>query len=126
VDRTEATLKVGIIAVPGDRRDEDIRAMGMHAASMFDEIIIRHDKDLRGRTGENINELLLEGIGGTGKSVPVKVIPDETDALRFAIAASRPGSFIVLLSDEVKKTLDYLKQLEADEKYFNEEITVSE
>ena len=40
----------------------DIRSMGKYAAEMFDEIIIRHDKDGRGRTNEELTQLITQGI----------------------------------------------------------------
>jgi uncharacterized membrane protein len=46
--RTSAVRKTGIITAVGDRRDKDIRNMGSMAARFFDEIIIKHDQDLRG------------------------------------------------------------------------------
>jgi cyanophycin synthetase len=124
IDQTEATEKVGIIACPGDRRDEDIRNMGMHAASMFDEIVIRHDKDLRGRTGENLTSLLKEGIQNEKPDIPVNVISDEREALRTVMANAAEDAFIVMLSDEVKDTLEYLSRLEKDEKLFKHEISI--
>jgi cyanophycin synthetase len=122
IDSTSAPSKIGIIACPGDRRDEDIRVMGSHAASMFDEIIIRHDKDLRGRTRENITELLLQGVESVGKSTKVEVISDETEALNHAMNNARENSFIVILSDEVKQTLDYLETLEKNPELIRENV----
>ena len=46
-DELEATVKVGIIAGIGDRREEDNNEMGAIAAEMFDEIIIRQDKTIK-------------------------------------------------------------------------------
>ena len=40
---------IGVIGIPGDRRDEDQRQYGAIAAGAFDEIIVREDKNLRGR-----------------------------------------------------------------------------
>jgi cyanophycin synthetase len=54
----EATKKIGIIAGVGDRRDEDIKECARIAARMFDHIIIRQEKYLRGRTEEEIIGLL--------------------------------------------------------------------
>jgi cyanophycin synthetase len=45
----------------GSRRDEDIRECATIAARMFDHIIIRQEKYLRGRTEEEIINLILEG-----------------------------------------------------------------
>src|SRR5690606_41198416 len=46
-DSFDATEKVGIIAGVGDRREEDTNELGSIAAEMFDQIIIRQDKNLR-------------------------------------------------------------------------------
>ena len=40
---------VGVIGIPGDRRDQDQFDYGALAAASFDEIIVREDKNLRGR-----------------------------------------------------------------------------
>ena len=58
----QASKLVGVIAGIGDRRNEDIIACGEQAAKIFDEIIIRMDEDLRGRTEFEISSLLLQGI----------------------------------------------------------------
>src|SRR5690348_1207369 len=62
VNRLDSTYKVGIISGTGDRRDDDIREIGRISAKNFNEIIIRQDKHLRGRTAEEIINLLVEGI----------------------------------------------------------------
>ena len=48
---------IGVLGIPGDRRDEDQRDYGAIAATAFDEVIVREDKNLRGRTaGESAVE----------------------------------------------------------------------
>ena len=54
MDELDATVKVGIIAGIVDRRVEDNNEMGSIAAGMFDEIIIRQDKRLRGKQSKNL------------------------------------------------------------------------
>src|SRR3954454_8308108 len=49
VSRIDATRRIGVIAMPGDRQDEDIAAFGKLAATFFDELIIREDTNRRGR-----------------------------------------------------------------------------
>lgn len=105
----EATQKIGIIAGVGDRRDEDIRECATIAARMFDHIIIRNEKHLRGRTEENINGLLLEGFAASGRQVTHEVIPKETEAIRHAIDNVQEGSFIVALSDVVTNAIDVVQ-----------------
>ena len=41
--------RIGVIAAPGDRRDEDILDLARAAAPAFDLILLREDDDLRGR-----------------------------------------------------------------------------
>src|SRR5690606_10468499 len=53
--------KLGIITGTGDRRDEDIVDFARIAASMYDDIIIRFDRDTRGRTKESIVKMLEKG-----------------------------------------------------------------
>ncbi|MEI9908884.1 MAG: cyanophycin synthetase [Bacteroidota bacterium] len=60
ISKLDYPTKIGIISGTGDRRDEDIRELGEISAQHFDEIIIRCDKNLRGRTAEDIIGLLKE------------------------------------------------------------------
>ncbi|MBA3852124.1 MAG: cyanophycin synthetase, partial [Chloroflexi bacterium] len=51
---------IGVIGIPGDRRDEDQRAYGRLAAASFDELYVREDANLRGRApGEAAANVLL-------------------------------------------------------------------
>ncbi|MCW4470080.1 cyanophycin synthetase [Flavobacterium sp. MFBS3-15] len=109
LQNVEATHKVGIIAGVGDRRDEDIRECAEIAGRMFDHIIIRQDKHLRGRTDENINGLIMEGIARTGRNVTSEIISKETDALKHAIDNAQEGSYITALSDVVTNAIDIVQ-----------------
>lgn len=111
LDEIEDSPKIGIIAMAGDRKDDDIRHIGLLAATMFDKIIIKHDKDLRGRTAENISELLLEGISQINKAVPTTIISDEKEAIDYAIENAETGSFILICAGIVSETIDYVNQL---------------
>jgi cyanophycin synthetase len=108
LEQTEAASKVGIITSPGDRRDEDIRNIGLYAAQIFDEIIIRHDKDGRGRSNEEITNLIREGIRKVKPYMQVTVVSDETEAIRFAMETAQDNSFIVACVDEVRQSLDFV------------------
>src|SRR5207244_2976070 len=43
-----ANVRVAVVATAGDRRDEDMRELGVIAARYFDEVIIREDRTTRG------------------------------------------------------------------------------
>ncbi|MGZ4043685.1 MAG: cyanophycin synthetase, partial [Bacteroidia bacterium] len=106
--------KTGIITGVGDRRDEDIVEVGKLASEIYDEIIIRVDKDTRRRSSEEIIELLSKGIKSGKKNVPFLVIPDIRDALLYAIEHATPGSYIVLNCEKVDKTLAMVKELKEE------------
>ena len=106
----EATKKIGIIAGVGDRRDEDIKECAKIAARMFDHIIIRQEKHLRGRTEEEIINLIMEGIIESGRSVTHEIIPKEVEAIRHAINCAEEGSFITALSDVVTNAINIVQE----------------
>lgn len=116
VNKLESTKKVGIISGTGDRRDDDIREIGRISARNFDEIIIRQDKNMRGRTPEEIVELLVQGIHeAKGHDIPVEIIHKEKDAIMFAYENATPGSLITIMCDVVPDALDFIKKLKEEE-----------
>ena len=116
VGKMDGSPKVGIISGTGDRRDEDIRELGEISAKYFDEIIIRQDKHLRGRTAENIVELLIEGINTVkDKEIPVTVILNEKEAIMHAYNMAKPGSLITIMCDVVAEAIDLIRTLKEKE-----------
>lgn len=114
VNRLDSTYKVGIISGTGDRRDEDIREIGRISAKNFDEIIIRQDKHLRGRTAQEIINLLVEGIN-ENKTVPVTILQKESEAIQYAYDNARPGSIITIMCDVIPDALDFIRKLKEEE-----------
>lgn len=108
MNKVEAEKKVCIIGCAGDRRDNDIKEMGRLAAEIFDEIIIRHDKDGRGRENEAITQLIMQGIYSV-KLMDVTVISDELEAVAEVINHAQPGSFIVVCAEQVSNVIKLVK-----------------
>jgi len=116
ISKLDYPTRIGIISGTGDRRDEDIRALGEISASYFDEIIIRCDRNLRGRTAEEIINLLKDGIEKVNPSIPVMIIPDENEALEYIYENPRQGALYTIMCDVVAGALEKLRQLkERDE-----------
>ena len=115
IDELEATVKVGIIAGIGDRRVEDNNEMGMIAAEMFDEIIIRQDKRLRGKTEEELIKMLNDGIKMKDPNKKTTIIPSEKEAITYAVKNAVKGSLIVLCSDVIPDALDLVKEFKEKE-----------
>ena len=105
----DSPLKIGIITGTGDRRDNDIKELGRISAQMFDHIIIRQDKFLRGRNADEIVKLLLEGIADVNPNQSYEYIPKEVDALKHALSLAKPGSFITALSDVIDNAINIVQ-----------------
>lgn len=111
----ESTKKIGIISGVGDRRDEDIKECGKIAGRIFDYIIIRSERHLRGRKEEEINQLLIDGIFESGREVSYECIPKEIEALKHAMAMAEDGTFITALSDVVDNAIDLVQEYQQRE-----------
>ena len=110
IDNLDATIRVVIIAGIGDRRKEDNNEMGSIAAEMFDEIIIRQDKKLRGKTEKELIKMLDDGIKMKDPNKKITIIPSEKEAITYAIRNAVKGSLIVLCSDVIPDALDLVKK----------------
>jgi cyanophycin synthetase len=105
----DSPYKIGIITGTGDRRDNDIREMGKISAEMFDHIIIRQDKFLRGRQADEIVRLLVEGIKQVNPNKSYEYVPKEIEALKHAFSLAKPGAYIVALSDVIDNAIDLVQ-----------------
>lgn len=115
ISKLDYKKRVGLISGTGDRRDDDIRELGEISAHHFDEIIIRCDKNLRGRTAEDIIQLLQDGIKKVNPDLPTMVIPNENEALEYIYAHAQPGTLYTVMCDVVSGALDKLKELKERE-----------
>jgi cyanophycin synthetase len=105
------TPKIAVISVAGDRREIDIREVGRIVASVFDEVIIRHNKETRGVGEEDVSMMLLSGVREADPSLKASVIPNERDAIDHAIHNAKKGSFVFVCADKVPDTLHYIHEL---------------
>jgi cyanophycin synthetase len=110
-----ANVRVAVVATPGDRRDEDIRELGRVAAKHFDEIIVREDEQLRGRKRGETAGLVAEGVREAmrdgARAGHVEVELDEVEAVRRAMARSRPGDFVLVCADHADRVWKELAEL---------------
>jgi cyanophycin synthetase len=105
---------IGVIGMPGDRRNEDMREYGALAAGAFDEVIVREDRNLRGRrpgeTAEHVAEGARSGRGAEAgpaaevavarRTVKVDKILDEQSAVRAALRRANRGDLVVMCVDD--------------------------
>jgi cyanophycin synthetase len=110
-NKVEATAKIGVIAATGDRREQDIIKLGELAAEIFDQIIIRHDKNGRGRSNEELTNLLSRGIKQAKPNIPLNVISDEMEAIKYAVTHADKNAWIFANCDNVKETVAFMGDL---------------
>ncbi|GAA4374972.1 cyanophycin synthetase [Hymenobacter koreensis] len=113
LDATPATHKVGIVSGLGDRRDEDTLAFAREAGRIFDEVILRQDKDLRGKTAEEIERLMRAGLTADKPDLPITYIEREMDAIDHVLQTAREGSVITIFTENIGATIRKLEEFEA-------------
>jgi len=95
---------IGVIGIPGDRRDEDQREYGRLAAQAFDTILVREDANLRGRpAGEaaaNVLSGIKKGQREGARTTTAEAILDELGAARTALSLAKPGDLVVMCVDD--------------------------
>jgi cyanophycin synthetase len=110
VKSVEANRKIGVVAAPGDRRDEDLREVG-RIVSQLDYVIVKEDDHLRGREPGAIAELIVEGLMAGGMNADqFDTIFSEKEAIAHALGQMKDNDLVVILADDVAGSLDLVRQ----------------
>jgi cyanophycin synthetase len=103
--RARTGRAIGIIGMPGDRRDDDHREYGRLAATAFDAILVREDKNLRGRQPGESAALLMEGIERAsaegGRCSSAKIVINEAEAVTAGMAEAAKGDLLLVCGDDI-------------------------
>ncbi|WP_418791319.1 cyanophycin synthetase [Phosphitispora sp. TUW77] len=92
---------IGIVGMPGDRRNADIMEAGKIIAQYCDEIIIKEDKDLRGRKAGEVAALMRQAVLKAGlKADRVTVCLSETAAVENMLGRACKGDIIVVFYEK--------------------------
>ncbi len=92
-----AGRRIVVLAGPGDRRDEDLRAIAQAVAGRFDHYICRRDDNLRDRAPDEVPRIMAATLLAAG--VPqsaISVIPDEQAAVDAALRMGAPGDLVLI------------------------------
>ncbi|NND82437.1 MAG: cyanophycin synthetase [Gammaproteobacteria bacterium] len=93
-----------VIAIPGDRRDEDIIEAAQIVAEGFDYFICKADDHRRGRGHDEVPQLLRKTLLEAGvDDAAIQVIPSETEAVDKALQDSEAGDLLIILGDEITR-----------------------
>lgn len=112
---------IGVIGLPGDRKDDIGYAIGEICAKNLDKIIIKEDKDKRGRKSGEVAEILKKAVLNTKKNAELKVCLDEVEALKSAIRTSQKDDVIIVFYEKLEPLLEIVK---GDSKEFIDELEV--
>jgi len=100
--------RIAVATAPGNRRDEDLAALGAQLARMCDVVHV-YETDARGRTAGETARLIHDGAVSAGTDAQVEIIVSEQEAVAKAIGAASPGDFLLLLVDDIEGTTERLK-----------------
>ena len=93
-----------MLAAPGDRRDEDIRAIAQEAAGHYDYYICKADDNRRGRGPDEVPEMLRDQLRESGvKKRRIDVIPSEVDAVGAALGMAQEGDLVMIFGDNIER-----------------------
>ena len=97
--------RICVLSAPGDRRDEDIHAIGaVAAAAGFDQYICRRDDALRGRGTDEVPAMLADALRGYGvEESRITVIADEQRAIDAALRMARPADLVLVFADALAR-----------------------
>jgi cyanophycin synthetase len=96
--------RICVLSAPGDRRDEDIRAIADEAAGHYDHYICKADDNRRGRGSDEVPTMLREQLRERGvKKRRIEVIPSEIDAVTAALAMAREGDLVMIFGDNIER-----------------------
>jgi cyanophycin synthetase len=102
---------LGVVGGPGDRRDEDLIALGALSADIFDEIIVKEDHDKRGRLEGEVADLIVQGICQASQHpepVPYSICLDEAEAVERTLDHAPENGLVVIFPESVSRVIDLI------------------
>jgi cyanophycin synthetase len=104
--RMEVTgRRIVVLAGPGDRRDEDLRAIAEAVAGRFDHYLCRRDDDLRNRAPDEVPRMQAATLMALGvPEAAISIIPDEQEAIDAALRMGQPGDLLLVFADALARS----------------------
>lgn len=104
---------IGVVGVPGDRRDDVLRQAARTAACSFDRLYVREDRDLRGRAPGVVARLLQEEVARVAPHLPCEHAPDALDLMRRLAPEVAAGTMVVFYYEHFRELHEALLELGA-------------
>ncbi|HEX7375125.1 MAG TPA: cyanophycin synthetase [Steroidobacteraceae bacterium] len=97
--------RIVVLAGPGDRRDEDLRAIADVVAGKFDHYVCRRDDSLRDRAPDEVPRIQAAALRARGvPDAAISIIPDEQEAIDAALHMGRPGDLLLIFADALTRS----------------------
>ncbi len=103
---------IGVIGMPGDRKNEDIIMVSKVAARNCDFIIIKEDKDLRERESGEVAGVMKKAVLETGFSEnQLDTVLSETSAVKKGLDMAADGDLVVIFYEKLEPVLNLLREM---------------
>ena len=109
--RNVNTKVYGIIGVPGDRDEKSVMEVASISCKYLDYIVIKEDKDLRGRKKGEIAKLLVNGILNKDKNKKYEVILKEEEALIKVLNMAKEGDTVIVFFEEINNLINIIEEM---------------
>jgi cyanophycin synthetase len=103
-----------VFTVPGDRDDRLLADAARVLARGFDRLIVREDRDLRGRQRGDVARILCEAVAAVNPGGDCTVILDERAALRRAIETMVEGEVVAIFYEDLAGVTEVLDAFGAE------------
>jgi len=99
-----AGKRIGVFALPGDRRDEDMVEASRIIAGHYDHYICKRDDNTRGRGPEEVPMIMKAALLENGVAEKdISIIPSEEEAVDAALRMAGAGDLVVIFGDEISR-----------------------
>lgn len=106
-----------VVAMPGDRRNEDIVDGAAALAGHFDHFICKADDRRRGRGHDEVPQMMRQALIDNGvDDASITIIPDEVEAVQSGLEQAAPGDLLVIFGDETTRCWKQIIYFNSDSK----------
>ena len=97
--------RIGVASAPGNRRDDDLEALGAKLGSMLDRLYVC-ESDPRGRQPGEAAELIR---AGAARHCSAEIVMAEHEAVGKAMDGATEGDLLLLLVDDIDAVVERLR-----------------
>ena len=106
---------IGVIGMPGDRSDHDIKQIGILSSKFLDKIIIKEDLQKRGRKTGEVSEIIKEAVTKENSKIDCRIILNEVEALQKALQEAERGDTVIVFFEKLNPLIQVIKAAQCEE-----------